>query len=398
LLDISKIEAGHFHLYRDKVRIHDFLDQIVDMFRLQAAAQGIDFFYDRRGKLPVFVYVDEKRIRQILINLLSNAVKYTETGYAALRVSYRSQVAEFEIEDTGIGIRAEDIDRIFEPFERGQMPNVRTVPGTGLGLTITKLLTEIMGGAISVTSEPGKGSVFRVKLFLSEATDTETLSTTERPISGYQGRRLTVLVADDDASHVELIHELLVPLGFIVFSASDGPSCLTLAEQCEPDLFLLDISMPGMRGWEVARKLREAGHDRAAIIIISANADEFRLGNGSSPFHDNFLIKPIDVQQLLDQIQSLLKIEWLHERAEAEIPPSVQVSLSAEDLPNRRHVEDLRQLGRIGYVRGIEAKLRDMEAGDPGNLPFVTEMRALVQQFDLKQYMAILEALLSDDR
>ena len=152
ILDISKIENGILRLNRDKVPLAEFLDQIVDMFRLQAAAKGIEFRYQRPPNLPGQVHVDQKRLRQILINLLSNAIKFTERGSATLTVRYRSQVAEFEVADTGVGIPANELERVFEPFERGQGASVRAIPGTGLGLTITKLLTQIMGGEINATS------------------------------------------------------------------------------------------------------------------------------------------------------------------------------------------------------------------------------------------------------
>ena len=396
LLDISKIEAGRFMLYRDRVRIHEFLDQIVDMFRLQAQAQGIAFYYEQPDCLPDYVYTDEKRLRQILINLLSNAVKYTERGHASLRIGYRSQVAEFEIEDSGIGIPAGDIERIFEPFERGQMPNARAVPGTGLGLTITKLLTEMMGGAISVESVPGKGSTFRIKLFLSEATAPDTLPAPQARISGYRGPRIKVLIADDDAAHLELVQELLTPLGFLMFSASDGLTCLSLAEECQPDLVLLDISMPGLDGWSVARRLREAGHTSAKIVMISANVDEFRTRREAEPAHDDYLIKPIDVQRLIDRIQALLGLDWVEQGQEEPAPPGPPPA-TAESVPSRRHLDELHQLGRIGYVRGIEAKLSEIAAEDATLAPFAGRLDEIVKRFDLKRYMSILEELRTDE-
>ncbi|GGF41218.1 hybrid sensor histidine kinase/response regulator [Aliidongia dinghuensis] len=399
LLDISKIEAGRFMLYRDRVRIRDFLDQIVDMFRLQAQAQGIAFHYDGAESLPVYVYTDEKRLRQILINLLSNAVKYTDRGHAALRVHYRGQVAEFEIEDSGIGIPAADIERIFEPFERGQMPNARAVPGTGLGLTITKLLTEMMGGAISVESVLGRGSLFRIKLFLSEATAPETLPAPQARIAGYRGPRRKVLIADDDTAHLELVQELLTPLGFLTFSASDGLTCLSLAEECRPDLVLLDISMPGLDGWSVARRLREAGHAKARIVMISANVDEFRTRREAEPAHDDHLVKPIDVQRLIDRIQVLLGLDWI-EHGQDEPEPAAPHTIEArpaEAVPSRRHLDELHQLGRIGYIRGIEAKLGEIATEDENLMPFTHRLGEIVKRFDLKRYMSILEELRADE-
>ena len=163
ILDISKIEAGRLYLSRDEVRLSDFLDQLVGMFRLQAAAKGIEFIFKRPTVLPVVVYADEKRLRQILINLLSNAIKFTQSGSVQFVVHYRSPVAEFEVIDTGPGIQAGDLERIFAPFERGALGVSQPQTGTGLGLTISRLLAGVMGGDIRVSSTVGTGSTFRVK-------------------------------------------------------------------------------------------------------------------------------------------------------------------------------------------------------------------------------------------
>ena len=152
ILDISKIEAGRLYLSRDEVRLSEFLDQLVGMFRVQAAAKGIDFVFRRPAVLPVVVYADEKRLRQVLINLLSNALKFTQTGSVQFVVHYRSPVAEFEVIDTGPGIQPGDLERIFAPFERGALGVSQPQTGTGLGLTISRLLAGVMGGDIRVTS------------------------------------------------------------------------------------------------------------------------------------------------------------------------------------------------------------------------------------------------------
>ena len=155
LLDISKIEAGRIEIDRDPGRIEEFLGQLVNMFRLQAKAKGIEFTFTRPDRIPAVVYTDERRLRQILINLLSNAMKFTTRGEVHLGLRLRNEIAEFEIEDTGIGIAEADIGRIFEPFERVERTDVPAAPGVGLGLTITKLLTQILGGELTVTIPPG---------------------------------------------------------------------------------------------------------------------------------------------------------------------------------------------------------------------------------------------------
>jgi signal transduction histidine kinase len=304
LLDISKIENGLLRLNRDTVQLDEFLEQIADMFRPQASAKGIEFRYSRPEYLPAYVHTDQKRLRQILINLLSNAVKYTERGYVSLAVRFRSQIAEFEIADSGYGITPEDLERVFQPFERGQAPNVRAVPGTGLGLTITKLLTEIMGGEILVQTTPGSGTTFTARLRLSDAKPDALQIAPRKRINGYAGPRISILLVDDDASHLDIAGQLLRSLGFTVFVAPDAATGLTLATRCKPDVAMLDISMPGMTGWQMARELRAMPDLKALkIVMVSANAHEYVPGTVADERpHDAFVMKPVDVQTLLDRI------------------------------------------------------------------------------------------------
>jgi signal transduction histidine kinase/DNA-binding NarL/FixJ family response regulator/purine-cytosine permease-like protein len=388
ILDISKIENGILRLNRDKVALADFLDQIVDMFRLQAAAKGIEFVYSRPPNLPAYVHVDQKRLRQILINLLSNAIKYTERGSAMFTVRYRSQVAEFEVSDTGVGIPAHELERVFEPFERGQGANVRAIPGTGLGLTITKLLTQIMGGEINATSTEGAGTTFAVRLLLSEAAPSPHAENA-RAVTGYAGPRRKVLLIDDDASHIDIVRSLLAPLDFELHAAHDGEQGLALAREHRPDLAMVDLSMPGMTGWQVAQQLRTMPGLRTKVVIVSANAHEFTPG-GAEASHDAFLIKPIDMQRMLECLATQLSLRWNDDPATV---PAMETDLQGA-LPehSRHHVDDLYQLGLIGHVRGIQAKLREMET-DSTNKPFATRMRTLVANFDLKRYMNVLEGM-----
>lgn len=394
LLDLSRIELGKFQLNRDEVRFAEFLDQIVDMFRLQAAAKNISFVFERPKKLPAAVYTDEKQLRQILINLLSNAIKFTNTGYVSLRVSYRGQVAEFEVVDTGVGIRPEDIERIFEPFERGRPAPDSSAAGTGLGLTITKLLTKVMGGDLSVVSEVGKGTTFRVKLMMSEMTGEYRVPLTERTILGYTGPRRTVLVADDDPDHRELIRAVLMPLGFTVFSAPDGPTSIELVSQCDLDLALLDISMPGMSGWDVAKRLRASRGDRTRIVMLSANANDTLPDQDEARLYDVYMMKPLIIQQLLDTMKTLLGLEWVYANAPAPIP---QEAAALAQPPAINHINDLMRLGQIGYVRGIQAKLDEIERESRNHEAFVADMREIIGKFDLKRYIAVLKALQADD-
>ena len=390
ILDISKIEAGRLYLSRDEVRLSEFLDQLVGMFRLQATAKGIDFVFRRPAYLPLVVYADEKRLRQVLINLLSNAIKFTQTGSVQFVVHYRSPVAEFEVIDTGPGIQGDDLERIFAPFERGALGVSQPQTGTGLGLTISRLLAGVMGGDIKVMSTVGTGSTFKVKILLSEVTNPRRIAPVEAPISGYHGARKTILITDDDPVHRDLLREVLTPLGFILLSAPDGPGCLALAQHCRPDLFLLDISMPAMDGWTVAEALRANGHHQARILMVSASAIEAHGAPLAQPFHDGYLMKPIDIPRLLETVRQLLKIEWQY--GSDEIPVSFWHPDSGS-RPPARHIEALIGLGQIGYVRGIQLKLDEIGNEHPEHADFVAQMRSLVDRFDLDQYMATLKTL-----
>jgi signal transduction histidine kinase/CheY-like chemotaxis protein len=387
LLDISKIESGMLKLSRDCVQLPEFLAQLVDMFRLQAASRGIEFRYDAPPTLPTFVYTDQKRLRQILINLLSNAIKYTERGYASLTVRYRNPIAEFEISDSGVGIPPEDLERVFEPFERGSSPNVRSIPGTGLGLTITKLLTQVMGGEIQARSAPGEGTTFTVRLLLTEANQA-AVNTTLTPVRGYEGPARTVLLIDDDPVHLDIVQHLLRSLEFVVFTAADGARGVKLARECKPDLALIDISMPDMSGWDVARALREEPQLAALkIVMVSANAHEYHQG-GESQLHDAFVMKPVNVQVLLDTIANVLRLKWKHDPAPGSAPEE-----ASQDVPelSAQHLADLYRLGKIGHVRGIQAKLEEIEREDPRHARFTAQLRELIGRFELKRYMSTLQ-------
>jgi CheY-like chemotaxis protein/anti-sigma regulatory factor (Ser/Thr protein kinase) len=342
--------------------------------------------------MPAQVHTDQKRLRQILINLLSNAIKYTECGSVTLAVRYRSPIAELEIIDTGVGIAVDDRELIFEPFERGSSERARSVPGTGLGLTITKLLTQIMGGEIQVRSD-SSGSSFTVRLMLSEVMEPTQIPRSTHRFCDYAGPRRTVLLADDDPLHLELVQNLLAPLGFEVFTARDGKTCVQLAQQCRPDLLLLDVSMPDISGWEALRQLRacpELAHMK--IMIVSANAHEYSTSADAG--HDHFVTKPVDMSLLLREIGNLLGLRWIEQPEPSSMPSTTSsTSSTSSGSAARHHLDDLYRLGRIGHVRGIEAKLRELELEDPANETVATQLRALVTSFDMKRYMNVLEAM-----
>ena len=396
LLDISKIEAGRIHIERRPVGFEEFLHQIAEMFRMQAEARGIGFTFERPALLPPVVRMDETRLRQVLINLLSNAVKFTERGSVGMRVERRGEVTSFDVTDSGPGIAVENLERIFEPFERVGA----TASGIGLGLTISRLLANVMGGELTVSSEVGVGSRFRLRVLLSSVAGEAAGATVPRMLRGYEGPRRRLVAADDDATHRALLDAVLRPLGFELLSVPDAAGCLRLAEEARAggaaiDAFLLDVSMRSesgrgadgsdLDGWALARRLREAGWT-VPVIVVSAHPEEYP----TSPAHDAFLPKPINIQALQATLGRLLKLQWIEERGAVQegtvAGPVRPASASVEE------VAELRRLARIGHVGALKGRVGALREARPGD-PVLERLDASLRAFRLGEAESILEEL-----
>ncbi len=206
---------------------------------------------------------------------------------------------------------------------------------------------------------------------------------------GYDGPRQTIMVVDDDQVHRHLVCELLEPLGFTVMTAANGTACLELVNERRPNLILLDISMPDMDGWTVAQKLRQTSRERPAIIMLSAIAMEEERAADPHRLYDDYMIKPIDLRQMLEKFHTLLNIEWTtcDEIAGSAPTPSVPAKSLAPDAINA-----LIHLGQIGHFRGIAATLDEIEANSPDHAASVEELRGIVNTFNMRRFLAVLEA------
>lgn len=391
LLDITKIESEYFALDKSEFGLESFLVEIVEMFRLEAEANNVQFEFETTGKLPVVIRSDEKRLRQILINLLSNAFRYTPKGQVTLVVEPSDDAVRFSVRDTGVGILPADMERIFVPFERADTPIDQNSEGIGLGLAITKILTERMGGTIWVHSEPGVGSEFIVSIPVIEVATSNENQQHHRAVIGYRGKRLTILITDDEPTHCKLVKDILEPIGFTVMIAANSSECIRLAGILEPDVFLLDISMPGMNGLDLAATLRDFSNTTAPIIMISANAIEGADNEAENRNHNDYLMKPIDYDRFLEKIEANLKIEWVYEGNIDVSSSKTSNSSTPYCRPPAHHLEELRKLGQIGHVRGIQSKLIELEDEFPECFLFFSELRGLVNAFHLTGYMSALE-------
>jgi signal transduction histidine kinase/DNA-binding NarL/FixJ family response regulator len=398
-LDIARIESGKVTLDVRPMNFANFVQELASLFELEAQAKGLTFHYLEGGVLPAVVRADEKRVRQILINLLGNAIKFTSRGQVTFRIRHAREMAVVEIEDTGPGLSKQEHERIFEPFTRANTPGA-TAPGSGLGLTIAKMLTDLMGGELSVTSTPGVGSVFKVKLFLpqvhvtpgtagasnSAAPDSHGLAA-NKPRLGYAGPRKRVLVVDNEEADRVLLVKLLQPLGFELRTAASGHDCLDLlAASYQPDVILMDLAMPGMDGWETLRRIRAlqsiGPQVKAHIAIVSANAFDKGLDNDLGIPGEDFILKPVRHSELLDWLALRLSLVWLSTSPIAQRVAPTQVS--AMIYPARQQLDALREVVSLGYYRGIMNKLDAIEAQQPQSATFVANMRALARQFQFE--------------
>ena len=271
-LDIARIESGKLTLDVKPMRFKECVQQIARMFELQAAGKGIAFAHAYGGVIPEVVRADEKRLRQILINVLGNAVKFTSQGRVDFRLSYAREMALFEIEDTGPGIAPDELETIFEPFARGAMAASEPAGGTGLGLTISKMLTDLMGGEMTREQHAGHGhAVPHPPVPARDARRARRAAHGRAPTaSATRGQRRRVLVVDNEEVDRSLLVSRLEPLGFDVAQAASGEECLARLAQVEPDAILMDLAMPGIDGWQTIRTIREQR--------LSDAADRDRLG------------------------------------------------------------------------------------------------------------------------
>ncbi len=394
LLEISKIEARRLDIHRDQVNIGPLIEQLVEMFSVQAQTKNIEFEYQCQSGMPAYVFVDEKRLRQILMNLLSNAVKFTKQGKVSLHVSYRNEVAKFIVTDTGVGIKQEDQERIFDPFERVNNQETQYISGTGLGLSISRLLCHLLGGDISLESEYGKGTCFTLTILLPSVIEPRIQSIIKKKIKGYQGETRNILVVDDAPSHRSLITDLLTPLGFHVFEADNAESGLQLIDTISVDLFLLDISMPCVDGWELAARIRKA-KIKTPIMMLSANAIEDHRDEMTSRLHDEYLIKPIRLEILLEKIGSLLNLDWIYDQSEISAPKRPMIKApKPTPLPLQEDLDELISLAQIGYLNGVLEKLEAMMKSDNDS----TFIEYLKTRAELCDFSGVIQAIKELDK
>jgi signal transduction histidine kinase/DNA-binding response OmpR family regulator len=391
LLDLAKIEAGKLDLQEDDVDLPALLQHVGDLARVRADKAGQQFCGASSVGLPKRIRGDARALRQVLLNLLGNAVKFTPAGgRIELRVEPAHEVRQltFTIIDSGIGMPTDQLTRIFEPFHRINDPT-RTTEGTGLGLAITHRLVSSMHGRIDVESIVGRGTTFTVTLPLHIPAAAALDANDSRRIVGYDGRRLSVLVVDDDPVNRSLVATLLDSLGFAVRAANDGREALELLSLSTPDLLITDLVMPHVDGIELTRLLRARRQESLAIIALSASASDYTSLEALQAGCNEFLPKPVKLDLLLDRIGSLLRLEWQVDTS-GETIAAAECSQATHFTAVAAHIEELYELAMQGDVLGLVERARELFATNTEARAFYEQLTALAGQYDTSALRRVL--------
>ena len=381
ILDVSRIEADKLVLEPESFYLRSFLDDIADIVSLRARQKGLHIHVELDSALPRAVTGDTKRLRQILLNLLTNAVKFTDSGHIWFRAAPGPSGLFFEVEDTGDGIPADEIEEIFSPFKQ-LTKHIQSDEGTGLGLAIVKRLVEMMGGEVGVESTPGVGSRFYFTVDLPSSADPPKALIPHGEIAGYVGDPRKILVVDDKWENRSVLRSTLEPLGFHIIEAGDGSEGLAVMERERPDLVFMDLVMPVADGFEAIRLVRESAQVRETkVIAISASVAETIRRECRRVGFDEFLPKPFHRADLLDTIRRVLRLEWTYDtRSALQAPPTGDEPVPPEELLVRleRHVA-------AGNIRRILEAAEDLRRVDQQYATVAERINALAQEFEINR-------------
>ena len=365
VLDCSKMEAGKMQLFDEPYDTCSLFHDLRISMENRIGHSGLELIYDIDQDIPCKLKGDMGRIRQVIINLVNNAIKYTEKGSVRFSVHVRQKNTDkvmlyYEVADTGIGIRKEDQKILFDAFQRVEMDRNRYVEGTGLGLTISQNLVNMMGGVIEVESEYGKGSRF---FFTIEQT---IIDPTPVSAVNYNGQKDNVtekeaeclfiapeahiLLVDDNELNLVVAKELLKPLRMQIDTAENGQQAVKMVRGSQYDLVLMDIMMPVMDGIEAAKAIRalpEDKYQKLPIIALTANAMVDARKEFLNAGMNGFVAKPIDFTRICNQLKL-----WLPKDLVRDVPKEEAKKLLADDLSDREIQPEDPQMG-FSFEEGV---------------------------------------------
>src|SRR5438132_1152096 len=395
VLEMSKIEAGRTTLNPTTFDLSVLLKDLEMMFRVRTDEKKLSFSVEMIGAVPRYIVTDINKLRQVFINVLGNAVKFTEQGGIGLRVRADRESAtgpflRVEVEDTGPGISPDDQDKLFRHFEQtktGQQAGT----GTGLGLAISREFVRLMGGAITVNSQVGKGSVFAIHLPLKEG-EAQAVQAKDRPrhvLSLQHGQAACrVLIADDTEDNRQLLAQLLAPVGFEIRLATNGVEAVQEFEEWRPHLILMDFRIPVMDGHEAIRRIRAmAGGADPKIIAVTASAMDANRPELMKIGADDFISKPFREAELFQKIHTHVGVEYVYAEHPTASAQEEAAELTAESLAGWPHdlIHPMREAVITADLDQLLAKIQEVEARDPR---IAQGLRRLAEGF---QYQKLLD-------
>ena len=408
LIDIYRIRQGRMRLDIHPVHVATSIRNVMQLSEPLLRGEPVTLDVDIPETLP-YVMVDPVRFEQVLYNLLGNAIKYTDQGSIAITAWRAGEVVAVAVTDTGVGIAPDSLERIFQPLERGESPEVIAKPGgAGLGLTIARQLASAMAGKLSAQSELGRGSrfVLEVPVAETEATETEILTYGERTeglretmgmlladaaeMAATEGAAPVILVVDDEPINIQVLRNVLAPQGYVVKAAENGIDALAAIERDKPDLVVLDVMMPQMGGLEVARRLRDRyGLLELPIIMVTARSRTRDVIAGFEHGANDYVVKPFVKDELLARISTLL------EAGRARGTARENIELKSE-IERRVQVEDALRLSQQRMTRLLDT----LEAGlvcvsDTGRITYANQAASVLAGRVIDPGAALLSDLLT---
>ncbi len=403
ILDMARIESGRITLNPVTFDLHLLLDELERLFSLRTRAKNLRFRVERNAEVPRCVVADQTKVRQVIINLLGNAVKFTASGGTIiLRVG---AVAEsdgmlrllMEVEDTGEGIAPEDIVHLFQAFFQTKVGK-KVDGGTGLGLSISRQFAQLMGGDLTVSSQPGVGSTFRFEIRVAKGDQADVLDESITPprvlhlVPGLPACR--VLAVDDERENRNLLERMLVPAGFELRIANDGAEAVALCKEWSPQLVLLDLRMPIMDGFEATRQIRAEHGSTVKILALSAGVFAENRQQALDAGADMFLGKPFRQGDLLERIKQLTGVDYVYRDVEEEKP--ADLSTSEATLPTAVEIDQLpaelvEQLSEATSRADYDQMLALVEQMAARNETISRQLRQLVERFDYVTLQKVLK-------
>jgi len=316
ILDLSKIEAGKLEIQCSQINFRHLINEIEQIFILQAAGKNLEFIIETDDSVPPILELDEIRLRQVLLNIVGNAVKFTKTGHIRL-LSHAENIRHdthtldliISVKDTGIGISEKDKNHIFESFRQRKDQHTSDFGGTGLGLTISKRLVEMMNGRIEVESILDKGSIFDITIQNVQSTDKDiTIYEDTSEIDHFYFQKGKILIVDDVESNRIMLTELLRRVNLEVISAENGQEALIIAAEFKPDLILMDLRMPVMDGIEATREIKSNPKTQMVpVIAVTASTSFTDWSMSDMDRFDGYLSKPVQIKDLLHLLSTYIE-------------------------------------------------------------------------------------------